>query len=309
MKKILSLMLVLILGLTLVACNNDTTEEANETATDTVAEVEETAEETETTEETEETTEVAEGSNNKLQTIQDSGKLVVGTSADYPPYEFHAVIDGQDQIVGFDIEFARAIAEELGVELEIQDMDFSAVLAGVQNGIIDLGVAGINPTPDRQEVMDFTDIYFKSEYCILVNADDVDNYTTEEDLNGKAVGVQLGTIQETMVNENLEPSNTVALGKITDLVMQLKSGMIDAIVIEVPVADSYAKANPDLATVNELTFEDYDMEGGSAAVAQKGEVEFVEKINEIIAKLQEEGKFEEWYADAVELADTLNTEE
>lgn len=309
MKKILSLMLVLILGLTLVACNNDTTEEAKETATDTVAEVEETAEETETTEETEETTEVAEGSNNKLQTIQDSGKLVVGTSADYPPYEFHAVIDGQDQIVGFDIEFAKAIAEELGVELEIQDMDFSAVLAGVQNGIIDLGVAGINPTPDRQEVMDFTDIYFKSEYCILVNADDVDNYTTEEDLNGKAVGVQLGTIQETMVNENLEPSNTVALGKITDLVMQLKSGMIDAIVIEVPVADSYAKANPDLATVNELTFEDYDMEGGSAAVAQKGEVEFVEKINEIIAKLQEEGKFEEWYADAVELADTLNTEE
>ena len=303
MKKLFTILLAVTMIFTLVACNNDTKEGTETKPEETpVTEVKE-AEETEETEETTET--VGE---NKLEQIKSTGKLIVGTSADYPPYDFHAIVDGEDKIVGFDMEFARAIAEEWGVELEIQDMDFAAVLAGVQTGMVDMGIAGINPNPERAQTMDFSDVYFESAYCILVREEDKDNYKTEEDLNGKAIGVQTGTVQEGFVTENVEAGNVVSLGKVTDLVMQLQSNMIDAIVIEVPVADSYAKNNEGIVAVPEVDFSDYGIEGGSVVVTAKGQTELVEAVNEIIAKLQSEGKFEQWYAEAVELADSQGIE-
>ena len=305
MKKILSLMLVMALVFGLAACNNETTTTEPETTDEVVTEETTSPAEGETEGEAAQT----EGGTSKLDTVLNSGKLVVGTSADYPPYEFHAIIDGEDQIVGFDIEFAKAVAEGLGVELEIQDMAFDAVLAGVQNGIIDVGIAGINPDPTRDETLDFTDVYFESSYCVLVNAEDVDQYTTTEDLNGKALGVQTGTVQEGIVADHLEPGNVVSLPKVTELVMQLKSGMIDAIVLEVPVADSYMKANSDIATVENIDFSEFEIEGGSAAVVAEGEAELQEAINEIIAELVAEGKIEQWYAEAVELADSQQIQE
>lgn len=296
MKKILTILLAVTMIFSLAACNKEAKEEVKET------EVVETP--------VEEAKEVAEetADKNTLDKIMESGVLVVGTSADYPPYDFHAIIDGEDKIVGFDMEFARALAEEWGVTLEIQDMDFSAVLTGVQTGMIDLGIAGINPTPERAKTMDFSEIYFESSYCILVRADEAENFKSEEDLNGKAIGVQTGTVQEDLVNENIEAGNVVSLGKVTDLVMQLQSKMIDVIVIEVPVADSYAKNNPDIVAVEEVDFKDFGIEGGSVVVSEKGQEELIAAVNEVIAKFQGEGKFDQWYAEAVELADSLGIE-
>lgn len=286
MKKLLSLMLVLALVLSLAACG--------------------------TTEQKPAETKPAEGTptettvKNKLESVKESGKLIVGTSADYPPYEFHALIDGKDTIVGFDIEFAKAIGEALGVEVEIQDMDFTAVLTGVETGLIDVGIAAINPDPVRDETMDFSDIYFKSTYTVLINKNSVEDYKSLEDLNGKMIGAQLGTVQEEMANSQIQDAQVVALAKITDLVLQLKTGLIDAIVVEVPVADSYAKQNDDIVTVPEIDFSDSGMEGGSVVVAANGETELLAEINKVIAELQAQGKFEEWYTEAVELADAQN---
>lgn len=286
MKKLLSLMLVLALVLSLAACG--------------------------TTEQKPAETKPAEGTptettvKNKLESVKESGKLIVGTSADYPPYEFHALIDGKDTIVGFDIEFAKAIGEALGVEVEIQDMDFTAVLTGVETGLIDVGIAAINPDPVRDETMDFSDIYFKSTYTVLINKNSVEDYKSLEDLNGKMIGAQLGTLQEEMANSQIQDAQVVALAKITDLVLQLKTGLIDAIVVEVPVADSYAKQNDDIVTVPEIDFSESGMEGGSVVVAANGETELLAEINKVIAELQAQGKFEEWYTEAVELADTQN---
>lgn len=293
MKKILALMLVFVLVFSLAACNQTEPAETNESeeSETPVSEVQKDGE-----------VEVVEAAG--LDEIKANGKIVLGTSADYPPYEFHTMVDGKDAIVGFDIEFAKAIAEELGVELEIQDMAFDAVLAGVQTGLLDMGIAGINPDPERAEIFDFTDIYFESQYCVLVSSDKASEFTKAEDLNGKSIGVQTGTIQEGIVNDNLQPGNVVSLGKVTDLVMQLKSGMIDAIVLEVPVADSYAGSNPDIAVIKEIDFTEFEIEGGSAVAIQKGNTELVEAINEVIAKLKDEGKIDEWYAEAVKLADT-----
>lgn len=126
MKKILAIGLVFLLAL--VGCNNETQSIENQEAETQV--------------------EVSENSQT-LQKIKNSGQLIMGTNANYPPFEFHKVVDGEDKILGFDISIANEIADELGVELVIEDMDFSAVLQGVQSGIIDVGIAGINNTPER----------------------------------------------------------------------------------------------------------------------------------------------------------------
>ena len=90
----------------------------------------------------------------KIKQIQAAGKIVLGTSADYPPYEFHETINGVDTIVGFDIEIAKVIAKELGVELEIKDMSFDGLLAALQSGTVDMVIAGMSATPERQKSVD-----------------------------------------------------------------------------------------------------------------------------------------------------------
>lgn len=239
---------------------------------------------------------------NKLEAIKSSGKLVVGTCADYPPYEFHMIIDGVDTIVGFDMEIAKAIAEGLGAELEIKDMSFDAVLAGVGTGMIDIGVAGINPTPEREDAMDFSDVYYKASQTVVVKAENADKYKSNDDLKGKIIGAQTGTLQEGVAQE-IEGVTVKSLAKVTDLILELKTGKVDAVMLELPVAGSYANQNKDLAVPESIVFE--KMEGGSTVITAKGEAQLMEEINKIIAKLLEEGKIDEFVADANELAETV----
>lgn len=290
MKKMMKVLMLMVLALSMVACSSEeTTKETQGQEVAQEAQGQETAESSE---------------KSRLDMIKESGKIVMGTSADYPPYEFHAIVDGKDEIVGFDIEVAKAIAEGLGVELEIQDMGFDPVLTGVQTGLIDAGIAGINPNPERAESMDFSDVYFTSKYCVLTTKDKASLITKTDDLNKLVVGVQTGSVQESMVSENLTPVSVVSLPKVTELVMQLKTNMVDAIVLEVPVADSYVKANPELETVEAADFSEYSVDGGSVVVIGKGETELQTAINEVIGKLLEEGKVDEWYAEAVKLAES-----
>lgn len=240
---------------------------------------------------------------NKLEEIKAAGKLIVGTSADYPPYEFHMIVDGKDQIVGFDVEVAKEIAKGLGVELELQDMGFDAVLAGVGTGLIDIGVAGINPTPERDEAMDFSDVYYKASHTILVKAENADQYKTVDDLKGKTIGAQIGTVQESVAKEEIEGANVKSLPKVTDLVLELKTGMLDAIILEIPVAESYAKQNDDLVAQTDVVFE--KIEGGSTVVTANDQPELMAEINKIIAQLLEEGKIDQFVADANALAEQI----
>lgn len=117
-------------------------------------------------------------------------KLVLGTSADYAPYEFHKEIDGKDTIVGFDIDIAKAIAEDLGVELEIKDMSFDGLLEALVTGKIDFIIAGMTPTPERAENVDFSNIYYTAVNNILINKENMDKISSLEDLKGKKIGVQ-----------------------------------------------------------------------------------------------------------------------
>ena len=131
-----------------------------------------------------------------LKGIQKKGKLVLGTNADYPPFEFHTIIDGKDEIVGLDIEIAKYIADELGVELEIKDMEFEKLLGGLSTGMLDIVIAGMNPDPEREKEANFTDIYYEANFAVLVNKENDFEITSIEDLEGKSIGVQIGTTQE-----------------------------------------------------------------------------------------------------------------
>ncbi|NLX62676.1 MAG: transporter substrate-binding domain-containing protein [Tissierellia bacterium] len=233
-----------------------------------------------------------------LEGIKEKGKIILGTSADYPPFETHAIIDGKDQIVGFDIEIAKYIAEELGVELEIVDMEFDKLLGGLETGMLDMVIAGMNPTPEREKEANFTDIYFETTHTVLIHKDSASEITTVEDLKGKHIGVQMGTTQEE-VAKTIENAEILSLSTNPDIVMNLKTKKIHCAIMEKAVAQSFAKANDDLMVVEGVTL-DSGAEGVAIAV-KKGNDELTEKLNEIIADLKAQGLLEKWYVEANEL--------
>lgn len=240
----------------------------------------------------------------KLSSIKESGKLVVGLSADYAPYEFHIIDEnGKDQIVGFDVDIAEEIAKDIGVELEIQDMNFENLVAGVSSGKIDLAISGMTPDEERQKAIDFSDIYYTAEHGILVRAEDKDKYKTFEDLTGQKVGAQMGAIQAEIAEEKVQDGDIQLLSNVNDLVLALKGGKIEALVVELPVAEMIIKNNPELTLAEEKVT---DAEGGSAVGIQKGQEALVEQVNSTINRIKEEGLLDQFIIEANELAEKQN---
>lgn len=204
--------------------------------------------------------------NNVLNSIKESGKLVVGLSADYAPYEFHVIEDGQDKIVGFDVSLAEEIADELDVELEIKEMDFDALITALPAGKIDLIISGMNPTEKRKKAVDFSEIYYTANHGILVKAEDVDKYTDFSDLDGLKVGAQLGSTQAELASTLIKDANLQLLSNVNNLILELKSGKVDAVVMEVGVAQMAVKNNPELA-VGKPVYEETDS-GNAIAIAK-----------------------------------------
>ncbi|MGY4761364.1 ABC transporter substrate-binding protein [Paenibacillus caseinilyticus] len=231
----------------------------------------------------------------KLDAIKKAGKIIVGTSADYPPYEFHKEIDKKDQIVGFDIEIAKEIAKDLGVTLEMKDMKFEGLLPALEAGNIDFIISGMTPTPERQKSVDFTKIYYTAVQRVVVRADDKAKYTTVDSLKGQKVGAQKGATQETIVKEQMPGSEVKAIGKITDLIMEMKTKKIEALVVEQPVADAFLQKNPDLVYADiKLTTED----SGSAIAVKKGSADLVEAMNKTLDRLISDKSIDKFVTEA-----------
>ena len=249
-------------------------------------------------------TSAAGNKNDLLETIQDKGKVVVRMSADYAPYEFHYIDEnGKDVIGGFDVDIANEIASKLGVELVIQEMDFDALVTALPAGKVDLVISGMNPTEERAKVVDFSEVYYNSQHGILVRAEDVDKYKTFADLEGAKVGAQLGSTQEQIAKNEIPNADLQLLANVNNLILELKSGKVDAIIMEKPVAQMAVKSNPELA-VGEPTYEEES--GGNAVGVAKGNEELLAKVNEVIKELNETGKMDEYIVKANELAATAN---
>lgn len=235
-----------------------------------------------------------------LETIQEKGKIVVGMSADYAPYEFHYIDEnGKDVIGGFDVDIANEIADALGVELVIQEMDFDALVAALPAGKVDLVISGMNATEERAKVVDFSEVYYNSQHGILVRAEDVDKYQTFDDLEGAKVGAQLGSTQEQIARTEIPNADLQLLNNVNNLILELKAGKVDAVIMEKPVAEMAVQSNPELAVGNPI-YE--DKSGGSAVGMAKNNPELLAKINEVIKNLRESGKIDEYIVKANELA-------
>lgn len=239
------------------------------------------------------------GSNRQvLKNVKEKGKIVVGTSADYAPYEFHTMIDGKDAIVGFDIEIAKQIAKDLGVELEIQDMGFKGLLQALNSNKVDFVIAGMTPDEERKKSVDFTNIYYYAKQGVMVRAEDKDKIKTIADLKGKKVGAQMSSVQEGIVKDQMKEATLISLTKIPDLVLELKNKKVDAIVVELPVANGYAKNNNDIV-ISEVKVEEDD--GGSAIAVKKGNEDLIAEMNKTLDRLIKDGSVDKFVADANEM--------
>lgn len=235
-----------------------------------------------------------------LESIKSKGKLVVGTSADYPPFEFHKEIDGKDTIVGFDIKIAEEIAKDMGVELEIKDMAFDGLLVAEQANKIDLVLAGINPTDERKENADFSDVYYKSDSGFIVRKGEENTIKSLDDLKGKKIGVQTGSVQEAYAQENLKDSKLKSLAKVTDLIVDLDSKKVDGILVNVPVAQINCEKNQKLG-ISTLILKDIEI--GAAVAMKKNSSELQAQVNKTLKRLKDDGKIDEYVLEANKLVD------
>ena len=241
-----------------------------------------------------------------VKAIKDKGKLVLATSADYPPYEWHLLIDGKDEIVGFDIEIAKAIADEMGVELEIKDLDFDGIIPSIASGQADIGIAGLSATPEREEAVNFSAPYFTNEQVVLVRKEDADKYKKMEDFAGKVVGAQTGSIQEETVRENFPKDVELkSLAKLNNLALEVKNKTADALVISKSSGEQYAKQFPELVVIDAGVPE----EPGVCVASKKGNDALTAYINQVVQKLIDEGKIEGWIAEYEKLADESTGDE
>ncbi|TVQ58214.1 MAG: ABC transporter substrate-binding protein [Spirulina sp. DLM2.Bin59] len=231
-------------------------------------------------------------------TASDGNKLVMATSADYPPYEFFETERGDGKPVGFDIDIATYITEELGYELEIQDMDFNGIIPALQAGRADFAMAGMTPTAERKENVDFSSIYYDAKNTIVAKAGS--GFKTYDDLVGKTVGVQLGSIQENEAREKAEEIGNITLesrNKISELIQEMKAGRIDAAIVEDTVAKGYIANNPDL----EFTTLDGGEEASGSAIAFPKGSELREKFEAVLQDMKANGTLEalikKWFED------------
>lgn len=238
-------------------------------------------------------------SGSKLTEIKEKGKIVLGTSADYPPYEFHKLINGKDEIVGFDIEIAKQIAADIGVELEIVDMKFDGLLAALVTDDIDFIVAGMVPKPERAKVVDFSIPYYAGKQRMIVRKEDAAKLKGPEDFKGLKIGVQKSTTQEEIAIEKFTDAEVIGLSKITDLVLELNNNKIDGIILAEPVAEAYIAQNSNLYMPEVILGE----ESGVSVAINKGKPDLLESINGTLDKLIKDGSIDKLIQEATELAD------
>ncbi|WP_449035898.1 transporter substrate-binding domain-containing protein [Peptostreptococcus stomatis] len=271
LKKLLALGLVAVLAVGLVGCGNKSSDNSG-------------------------------GNQTALEQIKQNKKLVVATSPDYPPFEFMVSEGGKSKIVGADIDLAQKIADKLGVELEIKAMDFDALLPALQAGKVDMVITGMTPNEKRKKAVDFSDIYFKGENAVIVNAKDAGKFTSEDQLKKAKLGVQKGSTQETYVKDNLKVTNYKALVAVPDLIADMKNGNIDAVVLNSKVAGINVTKYDGIKVVENLKLTSGGDEEAMAVAIKKGDnADLIKLTNEVIKGLQDGGEYDKILANAVDL--------
>lgn len=273
MKKALSLMTAAALVLSLAACGSTASSAASSEAASPEAASSDAASSEAASSEAASETETAE-----LSTVE-PGKLIMSTNAAFPPYE---MTTDSGEFEGIDIETAQAIADKLGLELQIDDMDFDAALLAVQQGKADMVMAGVTVTNERQNVMDFTDSYATGIQSIIVKEDS--DIASVDDLAGKKIGTQRGTTGYLYCSDDFGDENVVAYDNGLTAVQMLNNGQVDCVVIDNAPAKEFIAANPGLKLLDTAYVEE-----SYAIGVGKGNTELKDAINTALEELKADG--------------------
>lgn len=273
MKKALSLMTAAALVLSLAACGSTASSAASSEAASPEAASSDAASSEAASSEAASETETAE-----LSTVE-PGKLIMSTNAAFPPYE---MTTDSGEFEGIDVETAQAIADKLGLELQIDDMDFDAALLAVQQGKSDMVMAGVTVTDERQNVMDFTDSYATGIQSIIVKEDS--DIASVDDLAGKKIGTQRGTTGYLYCSDDFGDENIVAYDDGLTAVQMLNNGQVDCVVIDNAPAKEFVAANPGLKLLDTAYVEE-----NYAIGVGKGNTELKDAINTALEELKADG--------------------
>ena len=265
MKKFLALAMAAAMVLGVAGCSSSSSEKEPENTQQTEGETE--------------GTEQSEGN---------TGVIRMGCSADFPPFESYA--DDGATIVGYDVDMMQEVCNRIGMELEVQDMNFDAVVTAVQTGKLEVGVSGITITDERKNSVNFSESYFMAAQSILVPKDSaIKGYQDLLDGDYKA-GVQLGTTGDIMASEKLG-DRVSQFEKYGDALAAMLAGKVDCMVLDTGVAEAFAAAN-DLVVLEETFGTEEDTEYYGIAIAKEN-TELLDKVNTALADMKEDGFFDE----------------
>lgn len=231
-----------------------------------------------------------------LKTVTD-GKLTMVTSPDFAPYEFYSLdAEGNPTLAGFDIALGYYIADYLGLELEIIPMDFDGTISELAAGKADIGMAGYSPDPDRENAMDFSDVYYTGGQSFVCHIDNASAFTALTDANKAEyqIGAQIGSIQADLAKTNTPDADIVELSKVTDIIAEVIAGKLDGAFIETVVAETYAKNYPELCVVLSVPYE----AEGSVVGVKNGNAALLAAVNLAINAALEDGSMSQFVADA-----------
>jgi polar amino acid transport system substrate-binding protein len=238
----------------------------------------------------------------------EEGYLVAATSPDYAPYEFiDSSKTGIDKFVGADIELMKYIAEELGLTLKIEEMDFEACLTAIQGRKVDIAISGFSWTPKREKYYELSNSYYDEGdgiQKVLIRTNDADKFKTLNDLNKAEVKIaaQTGSIQDELVDTQLKNATKQNLDNLDMALSLLLEGKVDAIAISEHAGDIRIENNSALAFLGE----NFDVPTvGNVVVVKKGNTGLITKINEIIEEVKANGLYDQWIIEAKAYANAM----
>lgn len=192
------------------------------------------------------TANVQTGQDDSLQKIKQKGTIVLGTSPDYPPYEFMA----KGKVVGMDIQIAKKIAKDMGVKLVIKKMSFDSLLVALETGKVDMVISGVNPTAKRAKSVDFSNSYYKAGQYILINKTDKKVYQDRKSFTDKKMGAQTGSLPYNLAQKQVKNATVKGMDQVSDLIIALKTHKVDGVVVDEPTAKAYAENDSDIVAID-----------------------------------------------------------
>ena len=241
-----------------------------------------------------------------LAKVKARGRLVVGINAEFAPFEFHMMVNGKDTIVGFDIDMAKDIAKDMGVQLELKELAFDALLTTLQSGQVDVIISGLSATEERRKTVDFSDVYYKGTQTLLTTKDNLSKFNSFSDLKDKKIGLQLSSLQDKLMTALLPDGKYTKIESMNTLFLSLKSKQIDGIVTSTIVNQMAIAANPEFVIAEKVTIDDSSLKSPGTAVAlRKGATALKTQMNVTIKRLNESGQMQKYVDEACKLAGSI----